>query len=143
MTAKLDNLVKINSLKKEPPNLEEYGGLINAAESSLEDAHNESLSLVSRFTLAYGASFKFCLAALRRLGYRSNNKRHLVFQMLPETLALGPEIWRILDDCHEKRNLGEYEGVLEVNEQTLKDLIAATRRVADELMALPPIPADT
>jgi len=41
-----------------------------------------------------------CLAALRRLGYRAEN-RYIVFQVLPHTLGLGPEVWRVLAKCHE------------------------------------------
>ena len=34
---------------------------------------------------------------------------------------------------HNKRNLGEYEGLLEVDERLVKDLIAATQKVAEAL----------
>lgn len=46
-------------------------------------------------------------------------------------LALGPEVWRVLDKCHNTRNLGEYEGLLDVDERLVQDLITATRKVAD------------
>lgn len=39
----------------------------------------------------------------------------------------------MLDLCHNKRNLGEYEGLLEVDERLAKDLMAATQKVADAL----------
>lgn len=52
---------------------------------------------------------------------------------LLRTLGLGPEVWRVLDLCHNKRNLGEYEGLLEVDERLVKDLIVATQKVADAL----------
>ena len=42
----------------------------------------------------------------------------------------------MLDLCHNKRNLGEYEGLLEVDERLVKDLIVATQRVADALGAV-------
>jgi hypothetical protein len=63
---------------------------------------------------------------LRAKSYRASN-RHLVFQELPHTLGLGPEVWRVLDLCHNKRNLGECEGLLEVDERLVGDLIAATQ----------------
>lgn len=75
-----------------------------------------------------------CLAALRTKGYRAAN-RYTVFQVLPHTLGLGPEVWRVLDLCHNKRNLGEYEGLMEVDERLVKDLITATQKVADALSA--------
>ena len=61
-------------------------------------------------------------------GFRPD-KRYIVFQALPHTLALGPEVWRVLDLCHNKRNLGEYEGMLDVDERLVADLIKATQRV--------------
>ena len=42
----------------------------------------------------------------------------------------------MLDLCHNKRNLGEDEGLLEVDERLVKDLIAATQKVADALGAV-------
>jgi hypothetical protein len=69
------------------------------------------------------------LAALRRLGFRSNH-RYIVFQVLPHTLGLGPEVWRVLDKCHNTRNLGEYEGMLDIDERLVKDLIAAAKAVS-------------
>lgn len=95
----------------------------------LRDAQNASLALESRFDLAYNAAHALCLAALRRMGYRSSN-RYIVFQVLPHTLGLGPEVWRVLDKCHNVRNLGEYEGLLEVDERLLNDLITATETVS-------------
>jgi hypothetical protein len=41
----------------------------------------------------------------------------------------------VLDKCHNTRNLGEYEGLLEVNARLVADLIAATQRVLDALNA--------
>jgi hypothetical protein len=79
-----------------------------------------------------------CLAALRWHGYRSGN-RFIVFQLLPHTLGLGPEVWRVLSKCHDARNLGEYEGMLEVDTRLVTDLITACQQVADKLGALPPL----
>jgi hypothetical protein len=79
-----------------------------------------------------------CLAGLRWHGYRSAN-RYIVFQLLPHTLGRGPEVWRVLSKCHEIRNLGEYEGDLNVDERIVTDLIAACRVVAAKVDALPPI----
>lgn len=78
------------------------------------------------------AAHALCLAALRRAGYRSSN-RYIVFQVLPHTLGLGPEVWRVLDKCHNSRNLGEYEGMLDVDKRLVTDLITATQLVEDAL----------
>ena len=69
----------------------------------------------------------------------SPDGRYIVFQALPHTLGLGPEVWRVLDKCHSIRNLGEYEGDLNVNERLVADLIAACHAVATKLNELAPI----
>src|SRR6478672_8270253 len=79
-----------------------------------------------------------CLAALRYHGFRAQN-RYIVFQVLPHTLGLGPEVWRVLAKAHEIRNLGEYEGDLNVDDRIVSDVIAACRIIAVKLEALPPL----
>jgi hypothetical protein len=105
----------------------------------LKDAENEANSLDSRFDLAYSAAHAFCLAALRHHGFRPSN-RYIVFQVLPDTLGLGPEVWRVLSKCHDMRNRTEYEGVLDVDDRLVSDLIGACRKVAEKARGLPPIP---
>ncbi len=104
----------------------------------MRDAAHTELSLESRFDLAYNAAHALCLAALRWHGYRPVN-RYIVFQVLPHTLELGPEVWRVLSKCHDVRNLGEYEGDLNVDERLVTDLMTACQTVADSLNSLPPL----
>ncbi len=103
----------------------------------LSAATNAANSLEGRFDLAYNAAHASCLAALRWHGYRPAN-RYIVFQVLPHTLGLGPEVWRVLAKCHEIRNLGEYEGDLNISDRLIADLIAACRAVVAKLDALKP-----
>ena len=70
----LDNLVKVGRLKPEPPSDAEVAGLINSGLARLRDAGNTSLSMESRFDLAYNAAHALALAGLRRAGYRSDNR---------------------------------------------------------------------
>jgi hypothetical protein len=93
--------------------------------------------LEGRFDLAYNAAHALCLAALRWHGYRAGN-RFIVFQVLPHTLGLGPEVWRVLAKCHDMRNRGEYEGTLDVDDRLMADLVAACQAVANAIHALPP-----
>jgi len=44
----------------------------------------------------------------------------------------------VLAKCHDVRNLGEYEGDLNVDERIVTDLIAASKAVAAALEKLPP-----
>ena len=64
---------------------------------------------------------------------------YIVFQLLPHTLGLGPEVWRVLSKCHDIRNLGEYEGALDVDVRIVTDLIAAAHSVAAKVDTLPPM----
>jgi hypothetical protein len=97
---------------------------------------NANLSLESRFDLAYNAAHALCLAALRYQGFRPKH-RYIVFQVLPHTLSLGPEVWRVLAKCHDLRNLAEYEGDLDIDERLVNDLLEACRAVAEKIDLLP------
>lgn len=123
------------SLRAEPPDAQEFAGLKRSGLSRLKDASNTGLSLEGRFDLAYNVAHALCLAALRRQGFRPAN-RYIVFQVLPHTLGLGPEVWRVLTKCHEVRNLGEYEGDLNIDDRLLADLLAAGQAVAAALEKL-------
>jgi len=136
-SVELDNLVRIGKLKREPAAATEINGLIRSGERRLADAEKQTLALESRFDLAYNAAHALALAALRRLGYRSDN-RYLVFQTLPLTLGLPAETWRVLAKSHEARNLAEYEGELEIDERLVTDLIESARAVQVALRAAGP-----
>jgi hypothetical protein len=130
--AKLDNLVKIRQLKAEPAANEEITGLLRSGAARLVDAKNESLSKESRFDLAYSAAHALSLAALRRAGYRSQS-RSLVFQCTQYTLDLAAEHWRVLDQAHRQRNLAEYEGDIDIDDQLLEALIRVADLIADKV----------
>lgn len=133
MSNPLENLSgKGKPLQAEPFDATEFAGLVRSGLARLKDARNSQLALESRFDLAYNAAHSLCLAALRAKGYRSGN-RYIVLQVLPHTLGLGAEVWRVLDKCHNTRNLGEYEGMLDVDERLVADLISATQAVANAL----------
>lgn len=124
----LDNLVRIGRLKNEPAADEEIQGLVRSGVRRLSDAERADLSLESRFDLAYNAAHALALAALRLRGYRSDS-RYLVFQCLQHTVDLPQAQWRVLDNAHRKRNLAEYEGVLDVGEELIAALLRAAREV--------------
>jgi hypothetical protein len=125
-------------LRAEPADPGEIAGLVRSGRARLKDAGNASLSLESRFDLGYNAAHALCLAALRWHGYRSNN-RYIVFQLLPHTLGLGPEVWRVLSKCHDVRNVAEYAGEMNVEERLVADLLSACAAVAEKVQALPTV----
>lgn len=139
MSSSLENLAGPGrALAAEPPDGREFRGLMRAGLARLKDAENATNSLEGRFDLAYNAAHSLCLAALRHCGYRPGN-RYIVFQVLPHTLGLGPEVWRVLAKCHEIRNLGEYEGDVDIDDRIVADLVAACQAVVARLDALPPL----
>lgn len=84
---------------------------------------------IVELALAYNAAHALSLAALRDHGYRSQS-RYLVFQCLQHRLNLPNEQWRVLDNAHRKRNMAEYEGDIDVDEQLIQALIRVTDEVA-------------
>ena len=136
-SAELERLAKIGALKHERASRTEFEGLLQSASARLKDAARADLALASRFDLAYNASHALALAALRRLGYRSDN-RFLVFQALPHTAGLDDASWRLLSKCHERRNLAEYEGVVDVEGRLVDDLVRTAERLLIAVSALSP-----
>ncbi|MCC7412670.1 MAG: hypothetical protein IT495_13715 [Gammaproteobacteria bacterium] len=131
----LDNLVRTGKLKPEPPVKAELEGLLRSGNRRLTDAERTALSLESRFDLAYNAAHALALAALRATGYRSES-RYLVFQCLQHTIDLPNEQWRVLDQAHRKRNLAEYEGEMDVDEQLVEAMLRVTREVEQRVVRL-------
>jgi hypothetical protein len=138
-STELENLARAGDIGREPGSQTEFDGLLNAGRAWLKDAATESLSAESRFELAYIAAHALSLAALRWHGYRSDN-RYMVFQALPHTLGVPDSVWRVLSKCHKRRNKTDYEGRFEVDDQLLKDLLAAAEKVSAAVVALGPVP---
>src|SRR5438876_2387792 len=119
------------------PDAKEFAALRRSGLTRLADA-SKKRTLWRVDSTAYNAAHSLRLAALRHAGFRPTN-RYIVFQVLPHTLGVGPEVWRVLAKCHDVRNRAEYEGDLDVDERLLADLIAACKTVAAALDKLPPI----
>ncbi len=131
----LDNLVRIGQLKAEPRNDREVTRMLAMAQTRLSDAKLNKLSLEGRFTSAYNAAHAAALAALRWHGYRSEN-RYTVFQCLTHTLGWPANRWRVLDTAHQKRNLAEYEGYLDVEESTVTEMCALVQGLITDVQVL-------
>ena len=139
-SSNLENLAKIGKLKAEAPAQSEIDGLVASGRKRFNDAKNPAITLDSRFDLAYAAAHAFSLAALRWYGYRSEN-RYLLFQVLPHTLGVMDRQWRLLALCHERRNKIEYEGISEVDEGLVAELVQVTEEVLRRVAALGPVKA--
>ena len=131
----LRNLAKIGQLKPEPCNMQEVKRLLSMARTRLEDASLKQMSLEGRFTSAYNASHAAALAALRWHGYRSEN-RFTVFQCLVHTLGWSASQWRVLDAAHQKRNLAEYEGFMDLQEALVTELMELAQKLIDDTVLM-------
>ena len=130
MASPLENLAGPGGpLVAEPPDDAQIQGLRRSGLARLKDARNTAVSLEGRFDIAYNAAHALCLSALRSKGYRARH-RYIVFQVLPHTLGLGPEVWRVLAKAHDLRNVAEYQGELDVEERLVIDVIVACEVVA-------------
>jgi hypothetical protein len=133
----LDNLVRAGSLKAEPASRKEFDCMVKSARRGLADAQNETIDTNSQFDLAVEATHKFALAALRREGYRSEN-RVTVYQTLVHTLGISSADLQVFLKAHNERNLAAYEGRVDISETLLADLVGATKRLASAVGKLTP-----
>jgi hypothetical protein len=111
---------------------------MNSGITQMKDSQVSGLSDQGRFTLLYGASYAFALAALRWHGYRSDS-RYLVFQCLQYTVSMEHAMWRVLDKCHKQRNLAEYEGHLDITPKLLRELKTITEKLYEQVKNLGPV----
>ena len=128
----LKNLAKVGQLKVEPSDLNEVLRMLGMAHTRLNDAKINQLSTDGRFTSAYNAAHMAALAALRWRGYRSEN-RFTVFQCLAHTVNWTASQWRVLDMAHQKRNLAEYEGLLDIEQSFVDELIETTEELLSDV----------
>jgi hypothetical protein len=127
-TDALANLARIGQLKILAPNIAEVQRMLLQARTRCADAQLAHVSVDGRFASIYGAAHAAALAALRWHGYRSEN-RFIVFQCLPHTLGWPAHRWRVLDAAHQKRNLAEYEGYLDIQESMVVEMVALVKEL--------------
>ena len=135
--AELENLVSIGKLRLEPASRAEFDGMVSSARTRLADAQNEDIATDSQFDLAYGAAHRLALASLRQHGYRSED-RITVFQNLVHTVGAESADLQIFLRAHNERNLAEYEGRTEIDEQLLADVIRCTKKLDAAIGKLKP-----
>jgi hypothetical protein len=83
----LNSLAKTGLLKPEPPDQTEFNGLVESGTKRLKDGCSKANSSESRFDLAYNAAHALSLAAMRRHGFRPDNRRYIVFQAFQHELS--------------------------------------------------------
>lgn len=132
----LDNLVRIGKLKPFPANRSEFEHLLGLARTLLGTVTSSgAMATESQFILAYDAAHAASRAALRAHGYRSDD-RYLVFQCLEHTVGWPTEKWRVLDNCHRRRNAAEYEGNIDLPASLTAELVRLTAELIETVSEL-------
>jgi hypothetical protein len=134
----LENLAGTGQLIAEPTSIGEISGFLMRAEQQLVDARTASLSVTSRFSLAYDAAHAFALVALRAHGYRPGRglgHRVILFSTLVHTVGSPAAECAALVRYHTKRNSSEYAGLMNATETEARDLIEVTSCLRDRVRA--------
>lgn len=121
----LENLIG-KGLQKERAGKEELARFRNKIAVKLADAQNTTLSLDTRFDVAYEALLQIGLAALRANGYRPDSRggHHVMaLQTLPTTIGYPKEKVRLLDEFRRQRGQGLYDGSFDPSEAEVAALI--------------------
>lgn len=129
----LENLIG-KGLQREPTSAEEIRRFLGKISTKLTDAGKDSISLDSRFDLAYEALLQIGLAALRANSLRPDSRggHHvLALQTLHTSIGYPREKLRLLDEFRRQRATGLYDGSFVPTQAELDEL----RATATELKA--------
>lgn len=129
----LENLIG-KGLQREPTSAEEIRRFLAKISTKLTDAGKNSISLDSRFDLAYEALLQIGLAALRANSLRPDSRggHHvLALQTLHTSIGYPREKLRLLDEFRRQRATGLYDGSFVPTQAELDEL----RATATELKA--------
>lgn len=129
----LENLVG-KGLQQEPGSPEELRRFLNKIAIKLADAQSETLSLDSRFDLAYEALLQIGLAALRANGYRPDSRggHHLIaLQTLNTTIGYPREKLRLLDEFRRQRATGLYDGSFDPTKAEVQAILTTVIELND------------
>ena len=133
----LDNLVG-RGLEKAAPGREELARYLERIRRKLADSRQGSISLDSRFDLAFEALLQIALAALRANGYRTTSAaghQQLSIQALPKTLGVDPTRVRALEEFRKKRSAGLYLAEFEPSAAEVDALVQAVERLQKDFAA--------
>lgn len=127
----LENLIG-KGLEREPASRGEITRLLNKIATKLADAKVESISLETRFDIAYEALLQIGIVALRCHNLRPNSRggHHVIaLQSLPLTIGYPRENVRLLEEFRKQRTAGLYDGSFSPSQGELNELINATTEI--------------
>lgn len=113
-------------LQAEPTDTAEITRFLTKIDAKLADCQSDSISLDTRFDIAYEALLQCGLAALRAHGLRPDSKggHHVMaLQTLPTTIGFPKEKIRVLDEFRKQRAAGLYDGSFNPSEAELRALV--------------------
>jgi hypothetical protein len=132
----LHNLVG-RGLEKAATDKAEVARYLAKIRRKLEDSRKTSISLDSRFDIAFEALLQIALAALRVNGYRTTTEaghQQLAIQVLPKSLGVEAKEVRTLDEFRKKRSIGLYEADFEPSESEVKAVIRSVESLLEKLL---------
>lgn len=121
----LDNLVG-KGLEKAATDVGEVARYLAMIEAKLKDSKNPSISLVSRFDLAFESLLQIAVLSLRVNGYRTTSQaghQQLAIQTLPKSIGLNTVEVRTLEEYRKKRSAGLYEADYSPTAEEVKSVI--------------------
>ncbi|MEK6243282.1 MAG: DNA-binding protein [Pseudomonadota bacterium] len=131
----LDNLVG-RGLEKADTDKGEISRYLAKIRRKLEDSKKSSISLDSRFDIAFEALLQIALAAIRVNGYRTTTgagHQQLAIQLLPKSLGIESGEIRALDEYRKKRSIGLYEADFDPSESEVKAVIRSVEKLLEKL----------
>jgi len=124
----LRNLLKIRQLTEHETDAKQVGKILAAAERSVADARQESISPETRLETAYRAIMQLSMVALWANGYRPSKNRpghhQTMIQSLVHSIELDRDQVLLLDTFRVKRNAIDYTGD-DVDESSVEECIEA------------------
>jgi hypothetical protein len=133
----LDNLVG-KGLQRESADAAEIDRFLSKIDTKLRDARAASVSLDSRFDIAYEAILQVGLVALRAHNLRPDSRggHHvLALQTLETSIGLSKEKVRTIDRFRRWRAQGLYDGSFEPSEAEVSELMALAESMRQTLIA--------
>lgn len=122
----LENLIG-KGLQREPTSAEEIRRFLAKITTKLADVQKDTISLDSRFDLAYEALLQIGLAALRANNLRPDSRggHHiLALQTLNTSIGYPREKLRLLDEYRRQRAIGLYDGSFVPTQAEFDELLA-------------------
>ncbi|MGH8673840.1 MAG: hypothetical protein ACREVG_05975 [Burkholderiales bacterium] len=132
----LDNMVG-RGLERAKSDRAEIARYFAKIRRKIADCRKDSISLDSRFDIAFEALLQISLAALRTNGYRTNSEaghQQLAIQLLPKSIGIDPSEIRALDEYRKKRSIGLYEADFDPSEKEVSAVTAAAERLFERLV---------